>query len=166
MWCRYVDVNNLGWSKSSSEGNRFFYVLCFIWGRKMAPVYVVWARAGAGGKSMLGVHEVKGELWQNTWEGERKTKVWKEAQKVTDEEMWCIVGMTAERREGENGEMPPWREKRMTLMAFGLGAFSFYEKHELNIARGTAAGQAMVRHTKQSWQKHWFSPSSSSKPLH
>lgn len=42
----------------------------------------------------------------------------------------------------------------MTLMASGLSAFSFYEKHELNIAQGTAAGQAMVRHTKQSWQKH------------
>lgn len=39
-------------------------------------------------------------------------------------------------------------------MAFGLSAYSFYEKHELNIAHGRAAGQAMVRHAKQSWQKH------------
>lgn len=29
MWCRYVDVNNLGWSKSSSEGNRFFLCVVF-----------------------------------------------------------------------------------------------------------------------------------------
>lgn len=27
----------------------------------------------------------------------------------------------------KNGEMTLWREKRMTLMAFGLGASSFYE---------------------------------------
>lgn len=38
--------------------------------------------------------------------------------------------------------------RRMTLMASGLGAFSFYKKHELNIAQGRAAGQAMVRQTK------------------
>lgn len=65
-----------------------------------------------------------------------------------------IVGMTTERRGSANGEMTLRREKRMTLMAFGLGASSFYEKHELNIAQGRAAAQAMVRHAKQSWQKH------------
>lgn len=39
-------------------------------------------------------------------------------------------------------------------MASGVSVSSFYEKHELNIARGRAVGQAMVHHAKQSWQKH------------
>lgn len=39
-------------------------------------------------------------------------------------------------------------------MAAVLSAFSFYETHELNIAQSTVAGQVMVRHPKQSWQKH------------
>lgn len=47
-----------------------------------------------------------------------------------------------------------WRQKRTTLVAFGLGASSFYRTHELNISPGRAAGQAMVCHAKQSWQKH------------
>lgn len=50
MQCRYADLNNSRWSKSSSEGDRYFYVLCFTWGRKMAPVYVIWMRAGAQGR--------------------------------------------------------------------------------------------------------------------
>lgn len=60
--------------------------------------------------------------------------------------------MTTESRGSQNGEMT--RKKRTTLMAFRLGASSFIEKHELNIARGRAAGWAMVCHAKQSWQKH------------
>ncbi len=59
-----------------------------------------------------------------------------------------------ELRGSKNREMTLLREKRMTLMASGLGASSFIEKHELNIARGRAAGRATVRHVKQSWQKH------------
>lgn len=51
MWCRYVNVNNSAWSKSSSEGDRYFYVLCFIWDRKMAPVYIIWIKPGAGGNA-------------------------------------------------------------------------------------------------------------------
>lgn len=45
-------------------------------------------------------------------------------------------------------------------------ASSFYGKHELNIGWVRALEQAMVLHAKQSWQKHWFSPSSSSRLLH
>ena len=83
---------------------------------------------------------------------EGQTKALKGRKRVIDEETWCIV----ERRGSENGKTMLVREKRMTLMAFGLRASSFYEKHELNIARGRAAGagRAMVHHAKQSWQKH------------
>lgn len=62
--------------------------------------------------------------------------------------------MRTERTASENGGMMLWREKKMTLMAFGLDASSFYNIYELNIAQGRAAGQAMMHHTKQSWQKH------------
>lgn len=154
MWCRYVDVNNSGWSKSSCEQDRYFYVLCFTWGRKVAPVYVVWMRAGARGKAC--------SVWnmEGTESKEIKHRRW------LIREVGVVFGLTTEKRGSENGEMMLWREKKMTLMAFGLSASSFYKKHELNIALGTAAGQTMVHHAKQSWQKHWFSPSSSSKPLH
>lgn len=100
MWCRYVYVNNSGWSKSSSEGDRYFYELCFIWGRKMAPVYVVWMRAGAVGEGMFVVCVVKekghrkcvkgGIKWANreNWvkkkRPERTTEVWKGGQRVID----------------------------------------------------------------------------------
>lgn len=47
--------------------------------------------------------------------------------------------MTPESRGSANGEMTRRREKRMTLMAFGLGASSFYGKHELNIAQGQSS---------------------------
>lgn len=73
---------------------------------------------------------------------------------MIDKESWCTVGTATERRGSENGDLTLWREKRMTLMAFGLATSSFYEKHELNIAQGREAGQAVVRHAKQSWQKH------------
>ena len=73
---------------------------------------------------------------------------------MTGKESWCIVGTKAESRGSENGGMTLLREKKMTLMAFGLTASSFYKKHELNIAQGRPAGQAMVHHVKLSWQKH------------
>lgn len=64
-----------------------------------------------------------------------------------------MLNRRGRRLRGEEVEKK-WRGDGMTLMAFGLGASSFYEEHELNIAPGRAAGRAMVRHTKQSWQKH------------
>lgn len=45
-------------------------------------------------------------------------------------------------------------------MVLGLGVFSLKKRkekktpNELNIAWSAGAGQAMVRHTKQPWQKH------------
>ena len=125
---------------------------------------------GRGEERMLEVCEVKGERWQKKEEAreikwnrrtERKQKRGKEDREWL---MTRCVEWSGRCPRGEEVEKK-WRGDGMTLMAFGLGASSFYEEHELNIAPGRAAGQAMVRHAKQSWQKHWFPPSSSSKPL-
>lgn len=46
------------------------------------------------------------------------------------------------------------KNSRVTLVVLGLGVFSLKNRDELNIAWSAGAGQAMVRHTKQPWQKH------------
>lgn len=142
MWCRYVDVNNSGWSKSSSERDWYFYVLCFTWGRKMAPVYGAWMRAGAGEggeERMLEVCEVKGERWQKMEKGGKikwNKRTERKQKHRTEGDWWRDVL----NRRDDDWEEKKWRKKwrgdRMTLMAFGLGASSFYEDHELNIAPG------------------------------
>lgn len=82
------------------------------------------------------------------------------------EEMELCKGATikeimTEESEGKNGTMTRWWRKKKQGDTHGswTGAFSLKKRkkekpNELNIAWSAGAGQAMVRHTKQPWQKH------------
>lgn len=87
-----------------------FYVLCFTWGRKMAPVYGAWMRAGAGegegthARGMWGerreVAEKKEEARKIKWNrrAERKQKHGKEDREWLTTGCVESSGTTPERR--------------------------------------------------------------------